>query len=497
MRSQRGECTSPAPVRCRQRVGWGGRSGPIAMVCLAAAFAAAPARAQDSGATEPLDLTFERPGDPDTWIRPNARIATAWFAGFGAWGGRTASNIGDNTNGWAEIGVVPGVDAQVSLGDAGTLSGRLSGVFTTTQLGLDFAGSNYIDGETQSVHDFTLEDFYLRWSSGKLVSSLGEDAIELSVGSQTYEAGPDLGPGFLFYGGGADGGKRGGYWLGLRSAFQLTGMARLRTANAFAEAVFLRSDDLGGDHTNIVGANSYYDFAERTGLPLLRLGVGYWNVVHSDSAARDGLNVIDARLDVKPLSSGAPGLRFTGEMVKQKNGTRNDSWGAWAELGYDFAADGVTGSPYLSYRYAYFAGTGRNESFDPLFYGFSDWNYWYLGEISGEWVTGNGNLQASILRVSASPTESITANLFWIYQHLGEHMDEVQAPRGRSVERRPLRITDKNLSHEVDFIVDWSVNDYLTTSFVAAVLVPLGGGEQYFGGDDVWGQFMLYTSLAF
>ena len=125
-----------------------------------------------------LELTFRLPRDPDTWLRPTLRWDAAWFAGVNAWAGNTEENIGDRTNGFGELGLVPALDGQVSLGEYGKISGRLSGVFTTTQLGLDFAGSNFFDGETQSPHKMTLEDFYLRWTSGELFPSLGKDAID-------------------------------------------------------------------------------------------------------------------------------------------------------------------------------------------------------------------------------------------------------------------------------------------------------------------------------
>jgi hypothetical protein len=187
-------------------------------------------------------------------------------------------------------------------------------------------------------------------------------------------------------------------------------------------------------------------------------------------------------------------------MVKEKNGSKNDSWGAWGELGYDF--QDAPWKPYVSYRYAYFSGedlrTGDDEAFDPLFYGFNDWNYWFIGEIAGEWVTGNSNLQASIVRLRVNPIESLTAQLFWIYQRV-DQLEGTQIPPGGNppptLDPRVLDITDKDLSHEINLIFDWTVNDYLSMSFVGAVLIPLKGGKEFFGDDKAWGQFMLYWSV--
>jgi len=41
------------------------------------------------------------------------------------------------------------------------------------------------------------------------------------------------------------------------------------------------------------------------------------------------------------------------------------------------------------------------------------------------------------------------------------------------------------------------VNDYLSTSVVAAVLVPPDGAQDFFGNDEIWTQFMLNTSIRF
>ena len=179
---------------------------------------------------------------------------------------------------------MPALDGQYSLGENGTLSARISGVYTTTQLGLDWAGSNFIDGETKKPEEITLEDAYVKWTSGNLFPSLGKDAIELSVGSQQYAVGTQ----FLFGNGGSDGGNRGGYWLGLRQAFELAGIARLKTGEFSGETVYFRSDDRGGDHTNTAGANVEYDFGKLLDMERMKLGLGYWNLFSRTTHAATG-----------------------------------------------------------------------------------------------------------------------------------------------------------------------------------------------------------------
>ena len=478
------------------------RVPPMLAVAVMAGLSGGAAVAQDEPAkaeseqVEKLDFKFHHPQNPDHWLLPSLRADSAWFTGVNAWGGNTKENLGNKTNGWAEFGLVPALDGQYSLGKNGTLSARLSGVYSTTQLGMDYAGSNFIDGETKKPEDFTLEDAYVRWTSGDLVPSLGKDAIELSAGAQQYA----VGSGFLFGNGGSDGGNRGGYWLGLRTASELTGIARLRTGEFFGETVYFRTDDRGGDHTNGVGANAEYDFGKLLDIEQMKLGLGYWNLFNSDNERRDGLNVVNVRLDTIPLEA-LPGIGLSGEFVKEKNQAQNDSWAITAQLAYDFAADDVPAAPYVSYRFAFFTGDDQNgdndNRFDPLYYNFNDWNQWYIGEILGEWITGNSNINSHTIRLRANPFESVAVNLFYIYTRLNEKQDSTEGPGGRPVDPRVVAIGDKDLSHEIDFIVDWTVNDYLMMSAVAATLIPESGAKDFFGNDEVWAQFMLNTSIRF
>jgi hypothetical protein len=359
----------------------------------------------------------------------------------------------------------------------------VSGVWTTTQFGLDAAGSNFDDRHPSEI---TLEDAYVGWSSGELFPSLGKDAIDLSFGSQRYE----VGNGFLFGDGGTDGGsKRGGYWLGLRKAFQLAGIARLTTGPFMGELVYLQPNDVRDSSTDIVGVNAEWTFGERA-----KLGGGYWYFADSDIVRRDGLDVFDLRGQVKPLAS-LPGLELSAELVYEENGTQNQSWGGYAEVGHQFAG---TCEPYLSFRFASFTGDREDEDqvegFDPIYYGFSDWNTWYIGEIFGEYIGTNRNLDAYTLRLRTKPAEGWTVSVMGMAFVLDEFATELQPRIG---DPRVVLIEDKDLGYEADLVVDWAMNEHLSWSFVAAALFPGNGLEQATGGNSVWTHAMLYASLSF
>ena len=90
-----------------------------------------------------------------------------------------------------------------------------------------------------------------------------------------------------------------------------------------------------------------------------------------------------------------------------------------AQAAYEFGK--VAWKPKLSYRYAFFEGddpsTAKNEAFDPLLPGFSDWGSWWQGEIAGEYFLSNSNLISHQVRVHVTPSESLGAGLIgYVFQ---------------------------------------------------------------------------------
>jgi hypothetical protein len=446
-----------------------------ALLLTALTLGAFPARAA-------IDLTIVRNGD--SYLKPTIQMDAGIFHERNAWFGRSRANAGGDVDFWGELGVMPGLEGALLTGELGTLRARVSGVWTTTQFGLDAAGSNDDD---RHPNELTLEDAYVGWSSGDLFPSLGKDAIDLSIGSQKYQ----VGSGFLFWDGATDGGpERGGYWLGMRKAFEMTAIARVRKGPFMGEVVYLRPNQDPGSGTDIAGVNAEWTFGERASL-----GAGYWYFKDSDDFRRDGLDVFDLRGDVHPLAR-LPGLVLSGELVYETNDALNESWGGYTEIGHGF--EEAPGKPHVSYRFAGFTGDrdgpSEIEAFDPLFYGFSDWETWYLGEIFGEFVGTNRNLEAHTLRLRVEPHEGWTVTVLWLLFRLDEFATELQP---RLFDPRVVDIEDKKLGHEVDLVADWKMNDHVSWSAVFAALVPGDGLEQAGGGDSVWIHFMLYTSVAF
>ena len=403
-------------------------------------------------------------------LRPTLFLGLAAFAESNPWYGEAEANIGGDADSWFEGAGEVGLDGSVRLGeDRGALYGRVSVVGTATRGGIDLAGSNADD---RNLDDIAVENAFVGWRSGDLFPALGEDAVDLSFGRQDYL----VGTGFLFGDGGAD--DRGAFWLSPRDAFDLAAIGRVTVGDLTAEAVYLTPNDRPDSGTELAGVN--LDYAVEG---LGTFGGGYFNVFDSDIPTRDGMNVFNLRTTLEPEALG--GLVLAGEVAYQENGDALEAYGYYGEIGWRF--EGLPWSPYLSYRYAFFSGddpaTARSEDFDPLFYGFTDWGTWFQGEILGEFVLLNSNLESHTVRLQLAPSEPVTLNLLYHYFRLDK-------PEG-------LGVTSADFAHEVNLIADWAVTDNLSLAGVVGVTIPENGAEQFTGGNATWAHFMVYAGLEF
>ena len=143
----------------------------------------------------------------------------------------------------------------------------------------------------------------------------------------------------------------------------------------------------------------------------------YFNVKQTDSDTIDGLDVYDIRTTLNPLPQ-YPNLTLNAEYVYESNGSALESHAGYVQISYLWEQLPWL-LPKLSYRYAHFQGddpdTAKNEAFNPLAYGFSDWGAWWQGEITGEHVLGNSNLISHMLRLNMTPADNIVLDL--IYYH--------------------------------------------------------------------------------
>ena len=377
---------------------------------------------------------------------------------------------GDLSDDWFEGSVKPTLNATYSLGESGELYGAFSVVGERT-----YGASPAIVGSDAS--SFDVEDLHIGWRSAT-GSAEEKSLLDVTVGRARYR----LGTGMLLWDGSSEGGSRGGYWTNARQAFEFAAIGRARPGNHTFEVFYLDRDELpeSDSDSKLWGTNYQYAFGEDT-----TLGATYmkWSADENDRPERDGLNVYNLRLYTAPIPQ-LKALSFELEYAEEDNDAELDS-AAWSALvAYQLE---MSWTPKLSYRYAIFEGddpeTVENEAFDSLFTGFSDWGAWWQGEIAGEYFVSNSNLISHQLRVHTKPSESISTGLIlWDFQ-----LDNAAS----------AGVTADDVAIELDWYMDWSLNDNFTVSFVAAIAEPGDAVEQSSGRTDTFYYGMIFAAYSY
>lgn len=379
---------------------------------------------------------------------------------------------GDLSDNWLEGSIKPALSVEHTTGDAAQLYGKVSAAGVRT-----YGSAPTLVGEDAS--SFDVEDLYIGWRSGASLGALGENALDFTIGRARYE----LGHGMLLWDGAPDGGTRGGYWTGARKAFEMAAIGRFKPGAHTLEGFYLDKDDNpeADSHSKVRGVNYQYAMGEHT-----TLGATYmrWSA-NATAPQRDELNVHNARVDTAPFKK-LPGLSFQAEYALEDNDAALDAtaWNVLAAYQFDQAW-----KLKLSYRYAFFEGddptTSDNEAFDPLLTGFSDWGSWWQGEIAGEYFISNSNLISHQLRAHVTPSESISTGLIF-YDFNLDHPASLGP-----------QVTSSDVAYELDWYMDWSVNDNFTFSFVAAMADPGKAIEQAVNRNDTFVYGMIFAAYSY
>src|SRR4051794_33040085 len=295
----------------------------LTIAALAAAMIAQVGGARVAASEEwPDPPTIPRLESGPLAIQPSIKAETALFAQSNSWYGRSTANLGKNSDRWLEGYVKPRFELTAGLDGGGRIDGAPD-VGGALPHGTDAAGTN-VDNETPT--DVAVNQARLGWNSADLFTEeLGENAVALSFGRQNFK----LGNGFLFWQGSTNGGARGAYWLAPRLAYQAAGIAKLETHGVTAQAFYLKPDDDPGTDTQLVGLDIAYALGESgcvvDSFEIVPncLALGFYNIFNSDLETRDGMSVIDARGDARPLAA-LPSLRLAGEFAYEKNGNDLD-----------------------------------------------------------------------------------------------------------------------------------------------------------------------------
>ena len=426
----------------RRTVSWGSQLSAFVIATLLATSAFADYELYNANDTK-LELQFTAAGEQ--------------FGQNQSWFGESHSFLNASESHWTEFGTEFGAKAETSLW-GGTFFGQASGVYTRTS-GDDASG---VTTGLDEMSETTLEQGNIGWKTADTFTGLEESTISMQLGRFDYS----IGTGMLINDGGADGGDRGGWYMGMRKAFQNAAMVSLDSSTLKAQVFRIKNNPRrGGPQGEARGTNVDYTFGESGSVTL---GGSYMRVYPEGGQA--DADVYDARASWTAL----PGLTFSGEYAYEDSSDINGK-GYYAQATYEFSD--VAWQPALTYRYALF-----NDEFNPLAYGYTDYGYWFQGEIAGNYPLFNNNLKSNMLRAKATPTESITVSLFYYNFKL----DDPQS----------FGVASDDFGDEVDLTVDWAATDRIYVIVVLAQLNPGNGAEQWTGGDKDWQYAMLHVGFT-
>jgi hypothetical protein len=281
--------------------------------------------------------------------------------------------------------------------------------------------------------------------------------------------------------GGGDGGERGGWYLGMRKTFSEALVVSLDTDKWLAEGFTLKNRPRpGGTQGDVQGINVEYKYGETA-----TFGGTYMNA-DPNTPGSDDADVYSGRVDWQLMN----GFGISGEYVDESS-SQIEANGYYGQVSYELMD--TRWAPILSYRFAHFdgdnPGTAIDERFREIAYGYTDWGYWYQGEITGEYALGNGNLESHMFRAKVQPKDGVTVNLF--YYRFG--LDQPGS----------FGVASDDWGDEVNFTVEWEASDKLYVMGVLAALFPGDGAQQFVcagnpacDGSDDWLHAMLYMMYS-
>ena len=434
------------------------RSGVAELLIVAACGAAT---AQCASAEQTLYRNSERA----TELVLNLDAIGALYQSDDAWFGESESFLGAPVDRWAEFGVEPTLSFETRAG-RGNLFAALSGVYTST-ISDDAAGSTVGLEDTDAL---TLEQAHVGWRLDDVFAGLDGDTLSITVGRLDYS----VGTGLLIDDGGADGGDRGGWYLGMRKAFSQSFVASLDSETWLFEVFQLKNQPRAGDTRGEAhGANVEYRFGDSAAL-----GTSYFRV-DTDEPRFETLDVYSARASWR----GGNGLELAAEYADETSG-QIDATSYYAQIGY--ALESRPWSPHIRVRQATFTGddpaTALDERFREIAYGMTDWGSWYQGEITGEYALGNGNLESQLARLTLEPSADVTFDVMYYRFTLDQPAS--------------FGATADDWGDELDFTVEWAATELVSVTGVLGVLRPGDAAEQIVGGSRDWTHAMLLVSYS-
>ncbi|GLK91116.1 alginate export family protein [Pseudomonas turukhanskensis] len=402
-------------------------------------------------------------------VEPSVTVGGAYlYHKNQAFGART-SGIGlevDRSSSRFEGFVLPGLSITGPATDYGTVFGGVSAVGALTRGGTD--GGGFTRDNPESIG---LETAFVGWKSADLFPSLGKDAISISAGRQNFM----IDNGFLIGDGHADQAKDAAAWIGPRTAFTKTLIASLDTGKVHADLFDLTANaDLDyadyRDRMRLRGGN--FEWRDSVGT----LGATYFHTTDADNSFRDGIDVYDLRAKGTPFKA-LPQVSLAAEYVWEDGGEPDKSAHGWyAQATYSFTD--LPWTPAVTYRR-----TQYSDDYDPMSYGYGgEYGTWYQGEVVGEYMVFNANVNIDMLRLAVQPHQDVGVGLVGYRFQL---------------EKKPDGVTSNDFANEVDLYVNWAITPALSLSAVYAVAVPGDGAKELYGDNERSQLFQTLVTWTF
>lgn len=336
--------------------------------------------------------------------------------------------FGPGTKSWAEGYAIGGFKFEHALDANFTAYGAITGVVNGVTGQGDPAGIELGDENGGQV-----QDAYggVKWTDGKE----GGASVNVSGGRQKWV----MGDGFLIAGDQPTGGmglgepynEDGNYYMNARRVFGTTAIANFETGTPWrGDAFYIQSEKGYNGKRAIAGVN--IDYVDKTYGTIGGTYIRGLNMDRSDlagapvSAASEEMNVYSVHFN---SSLGVKDFSLAGTYVKEESDSASancagafavaarpctglDAWAWYISPSYTFSS--ATWTPTVYYRFASFSGDdgagNKFGAYDPLFYGATGFNTWFIGEIGANY-TGPFSSNADVHSIGIKTAPNIDVGI--------------------------------------------------------------------------------------
>lgn len=401
---------------------------------------------------------------------------------------------------WSEGYAIMGFKFEHALDAHWSLFGALTGVVNGTRGDGDAVAATIGTENGGQLQDASGG---IKWTDGRE----GGASVTVSGGRQKWV----LGDGFLIAGDqptsglgyGAPYNEDGAYYLNPRRVFSQTAIVNIETGTPLRfDAFYIESEKGWNGERAIAGAN--VDYVHKT---YGTLGFTYirglevkdpQNTVAPFTPATDGMNLYSVHgstsLGIKNVNVA---FRYVNEQSEAVNTCATpvqceglDAWAWYVKPSYTFADTAWT--PTVYYRFVSYSGddpnTTENEGYDPLFYGATGFNQWFIGEIGANY-SGPFAQNADIHTLGLSTAPNIDVGIGkWtgLSGYVNHYAVRETSPGG-----------DDDWGTELAVYAEFQLFENLYLAPLYSALLPGRAYEDTYGTDDTVHNFQILGILTY